>query len=93
MDLFSEIGTSVYACLPGKVVSLTPGTGYGRGFVLKVDSAYLESLKTQRRDYDPYYIKSQRSYNSNEYNIAGYGDFTEYVGLPIAKRCILCMPT
>lgn len=81
LDLFAEIGTSVYACLPGKVVSLTPGTGYGRGFVLKVDSAYLESFKTQRRDYDPYYIKSQRSYNSNEYNIAGYGDFTEYVGI------------
>jgi predicted chitinase len=81
LDLFAEIGTNVYACLPGKVVSLTPGTGYGSGFVLKVDSAYLEAFKTQRRNYDLYYIKSNRSYNSNEYNIAGYGDFTEYAGI------------
>lgn len=62
-------------------MSLSPGTGYGRGFVLKVDSAYLENFKNQRRNYDSYYVKSKRNYRSNEYDIAGYGDFTEYEGI------------
>ncbi len=81
LDLFAKIGTDVYACLPGKVVSLTPGTGYGNGLVFKVDSNYLNNFKEQRRNYSPYYIKSQRSYDSQKYDINGYGDFDEYEGI------------
>lgn len=93
IDLFAKIGTPVYACLPGKVVSLSPGNGYGNGygngFVLKVDPAYLQSFKNQRRNYDLYYIKSKRSYNSNEYDITGYGDFTEYEGIKNSEEVYL----
>ena len=82
LDLFANIGTEVYACLPGEVVSLTPGTGYGNGFVFKVDASYLDEFIKQRRiDYSPYYVKSKRTYDSQKYNITGYGDFEEYEGI------------
>lgn len=82
LDLFANIGTEVYACLPGEVVSLTPGTGYGNGFVLKIDVGYLDEFKKQRRsDYSPYYVKSKRTYDSQKYDITGYGDFEEYEGI------------
>ncbi len=81
LDLFAEIGTSVYACLPGKVVSISPGTGYGKGFVLKVDPLYLDAFKKQRRNYEPYYIKSKSKYDKTKYDIIGYGDFEEYEGI------------
>lgn len=82
LDLFANIGTEVYACLPGEVVSLTPGTGYGNGFVLKIDASYLDEFKKQRRsDYSPYYVKSKRTYDSQKYDITGYGDFEEYEGI------------
>ena len=82
LDLFANIGTEVYACLPGEVVSLTPGTGYGNGFVFKIDAGYLEEFKKQRRsDYSPYYVKSKRTYDSQKYDITGYGDFEEYEGI------------
>ncbi|WP_395075707.1 peptidoglycan DD-metalloendopeptidase family protein [Flavobacterium sp.] len=80
LDLFAEIGTEVFACLPGEVVSLTPGTGYGNGFVFKIDDNYLNEFKNQRRSYSPYYIKSDRTYDSKKYDIDGYGDFEEYEG-------------
>jgi murein DD-endopeptidase MepM/ murein hydrolase activator NlpD len=81
LDLFANIGTEVYACLPGEVVSLTPGTGYGNGFVFKIDAGYLDEFVKQRRDYSPYYIKSKRTYDSQKYDITGYGDFEEYEGI------------
>ncbi|MBE0393766.1 M23 family metallopeptidase [Flavobacterium sp. PL002] len=81
LDLFAEIGTEVFACLPGEVVSLTPGNGYGNGIVFKIDDNYLSEFKKQRRNYSPYYIKSNRTYDSNKYNIDGYGDFEEYEGI------------
>lgn len=81
LDLFAEIGTEVYACLPGEVVSLTPGTGYGNGFVFKIDDNYLEEFKRQRRNHSPYYVKSKRTYDSEDYDISGYGDFEEYEGI------------
>jgi murein DD-endopeptidase MepM/ murein hydrolase activator NlpD len=81
LDLFANIGTEVYACLPGEIVSLTPGTGYGNGFVFKIDAGYLDEFIKQRRDYSPYYIKSKRTYDSQKYDITGYGDFEEYEGI------------
>ncbi|WP_288435188.1 peptidoglycan DD-metalloendopeptidase family protein [uncultured Chryseobacterium sp.] len=89
IDLFAEKGTPVYACLPGKVVSLSPGTGYGKGLVLKVDSQYLEIFKKQRRAYQPYYVKSKRTYDKNKYDIEGYGDFDEYEGITESKDVYL----
>lgn len=70
IDLFTQIGTPVYAYLPGKVVSLSPGSGYGKGVVLKVDPSYIQNFKNQRRNYDLYYVKSKRNYRTNEYDMA-----------------------
>ena len=74
---------------PVKVVSLSPGTGYGKGLVLKVDSQYLEIFKKQRRAYEPYYVKSKRTYDKNKYDIEGYGDFDEYEGITESKDVYL----
>ena len=81
LDLFAVIGTSVFGCFPGKIVSLTPASGYRKGLIYKVDANYLNIVKKQRRNYDPYYVKAKRNYNNNEYDIAGFGEFDEYEGI------------
>ncbi len=81
LDLFAKVGTSLYSCLPGTVVSTNPGTGYGKGLVIKVDSEFIDDFKNQRRNYSPYYVKSIRNYNNDEYDIDDYGDFDEYIGI------------
>ncbi|MFK8269115.1 M23 family metallopeptidase [Capnocytophaga cynodegmi] len=83
LDLFAVIGTPVYACLPGKIVRIINDVdGYGDGFILKIDKDYLEEFKNQRRNYEPYYVKSKRTYSSKEYSMSGYDyDFEEYEGI------------
>ncbi|MDO4779382.1 MAG: peptidoglycan DD-metalloendopeptidase family protein, partial [Tissierellia bacterium] len=83
LDLFAVIGTPVYACLPGKIVGIIDDAkGYGYGFILKIDKDYLEEFKNQRRNYEPYYVKSKRIYSSKEYSMSGYNyDFEEYEGI------------
>ncbi|WP_445711459.1 hypothetical protein [Flavobacterium sp.] len=92
LDLFAKIVTELYACLPGQVVSLSPGSGYGNGFVFKIDDDHLDEFKKQRKNYGLYYIKSKRNYDSKKYAIDGYGDFDEYEGIEDSESVYLVCP-
>ncbi|MFV0531547.1 MAG: peptidoglycan DD-metalloendopeptidase family protein [Flavobacteriales bacterium] len=78
LDLFAEIGTNIYASLPGEVIEVNMnGGGAGIYLKIKVQSDFVTKFHERRRSYLPYYVKSKRSYN-DEYDIADYPDFIEY---------------
>jgi len=48
-DIFAEVGTSLYACLDGTIVSTSPISGYGITIILKIDN--VDDLKSAKNEY------------------------------------------
>ncbi len=89
LDLFAEIGTNVYSSLPGKVIEVNRSGGRAGIYLkIKVLSEFVDKFHERRRNYTPYYIKSNRNYTEPEYGIDGYPDFKEYVGITNSEEVI-----
>ncbi len=82
LDLFANIGTNVFACLPGIVTTIGyQSGGAGHYIKIKVLDDYVAKFHQLRRNYSPYYVKSIRSYDKSKYDIDNFPDFIEQVGV------------
>lgn len=65
--------------MDGEVVYTGTAGGYGKVVIIKISN--VDDFNKRRLSYSPYYIKSIRNYKTSEYDISGFGNFTEKEGI------------